>query len=74
MVSGGAFLLIAAAYRAARAATVAPFQHSQMVHGALAGWLLFGERPGARVPLGSAIVAASGLYVLRRGTRPEAHR
>lgn len=73
LVAGSAFLLLAAAYRTAPAAAVAPFQYSQMVYGILVGWLLFGDWPTARMLLGSAIIVASGLYVLQhevRGLRP----
>jgi drug/metabolite transporter (DMT)-like permease len=67
-VSGAAFLLLAAAFRLAPAALVAPFQYSQMVYALLAGWLLFHDRPSPRMLIGAAIVIGSGLYVLHRET------
>lgn len=62
---GSAFLLLAAAFRAAPAATVAPFQYSQMLHGLAIGWLCFAERPEPGMLLGAAIVVGSGLYLMR---------
>ncbi|MEK0083492.1 DMT family transporter [Benzoatithermus flavus] len=67
-VGGAAFLLLAAAFRLAPAALVAPFQYSQMLYGILVGWLVFLDRPSVRMLVGAAIVIGSGLYVLRRET------
>jgi drug/metabolite transporter (DMT)-like permease len=69
LVAGSAFLLLAAAFRAAPAALVAPFQYSQMIYALLVGWTLFADRPSPRMLLGGAIVVASGLYVLHRETQ-----
>jgi drug/metabolite transporter (DMT)-like permease len=68
-IAGAAFLLLAAAFRAAPAALVAPFQYSQMIYGIAVGWLLFADRPSPRMLIGAAIVIASGLYVLSRETQ-----
>ncbi|MGE3291160.1 MAG: DMT family transporter [Geminicoccaceae bacterium] len=67
-IAGSAFLLLAAAYRAAPAAVIAPFQYSQMLYAILVGWLLFADWPSSRMLLGSSIIVASGLYVLRQET------
>jgi drug/metabolite transporter (DMT)-like permease len=68
-VAGGGFLLLANAFRLAAAAVIAPFQYSQMLYGILVGWLMFADWPSPRMLLGSAIIAASGLYVLHRETQ-----
>jgi drug/metabolite transporter (DMT)-like permease len=68
-LAGSAFLLLAAAFRAIPAATVAPFQYSQMVYALAVGWLLFANAPTQRMLLGSAVVIGSGLYVLHREAR-----
>jgi drug/metabolite transporter (DMT)-like permease len=68
-VAGSAFLLLAAAFRAAPAAVIAPFQYSQMLYALAVGWLLFADWPSNRMLLGSVIIAGSGLYVLRHETR-----
>ena len=68
-IAGSAFLLLAAAFRSAPAAVIAPFQYSQMLYGVAVGWLLFADWPSPRMLLGAAIIVASGLYVLHRETR-----
>jgi drug/metabolite transporter (DMT)-like permease len=67
-IAGSGFLLLATAFRLAPAATIAPFQYSQMLYGVAAGFLLFDERPEPHVLVGAAIIIASGLYVLSRST------
>ena len=65
---GGAFLMILA-YRTAPAVIVAPMQYSQIIWAAFYGWLLFGEAIDIWTAAGSAVIIASGLYiVLREGT------
>lgn len=70
-----ALLAIMNAYREAPAAVVAPFQYTQMVWGVALGYLVFGDVPGPRTLIGSAIVIAAGLFILWRETvkrRPNA--
>ena len=65
---GGAALSIAA-YRAAPAVVVAPMQYSQIIWAAFYGWLLFDEAIDLYTGIGSAVIIASGIYiVLREGT------
>ncbi len=60
---------IIAAYRAAPAVIVAPMQYSQIIWAALYGWLFFDEKVDVYTALGSAVIIASGIYiVLREGT------
>jgi len=62
-------MLVIAAYRAAPAIIVAPMQYSQIAWAAVYGWLFFGERVDLWTGVGTAIIVASGLYiVLREGT------
>lgn len=62
------FLMILA-YRAAAAVIVAPMQYSQMLWAVVYGWLLFEEGIDRWTAVGSAVIIASGLYiVLREGT------
>ena len=68
-LAGTAFLLLAAAFRTAPAATIAPFQYSQMVYALAVGWLLFATAPTPRTLIGAAVVIGSGLYVLHREAR-----
>jgi drug/metabolite transporter (DMT)-like permease len=78
LVLGGTFgtlahLAAAAAFRHAPTATVSPLLYSQIVWAALIGFLVFGEVPRPMVLIGGAIVAASGIGIVRlsarRGTR-----
>ena len=60
---------IIAAYRSAPAVIVAPMQYSQIIWAALYGWLFFNESVDLYTAVGSAVIIASGIYiVLREGT------
>lgn len=60
---------IIAAYRTAPAVIVAPMQYSQILWAALYGWLFFDESVDFYTAVGSAVIIASGIYiVLREGT------
>ena len=62
-------LLVIKAYRTAPAVIVAPMQYSQILWAALYGSLLFNETVDLYTAIGSAIIIASGIYiVLREGT------
>ena len=60
---------IIAAYRSAPAIIVAPMQYSQIIWAVLYGWLFFDETVDLMTAIGSAVIIASGIYiVLREGT------
>ncbi len=61
--------LLAQAYRHAPAAAVAPFQYSQMIWGALFGYLVWNDVPNAYLLCGSAIIIASGVTLIRHERR-----
>ncbi len=64
----GAMLSIAA-YRAAPTIIVAPMQYSQIIWAAVYGWLFFNESIDHYTTIGTAVIIASGIYiVLREGT------
>jgi drug/metabolite transporter (DMT)-like permease len=54
------------AFRYAEAATIAPLRYSSIVWGVLFGFAFFGQLPGPWVIAGSALVIASGLYIMHR--------
>lgn len=58
------FLIIA--HRQAPAPVVAPFVYTELLWVAILGWLVFGDLPSEWTLGGSAIVIASGLYLLNR--------
>jgi S-adenosylmethionine uptake transporter len=62
-------LLSIAAYRAAPAVIVAPMQYSQIIWAIFYGWLFFNESMDLNTAIGTAVIIASGIYiVLREGT------
>jgi drug/metabolite transporter (DMT)-like permease len=63
----GRFLI--SAYNAGEAVIVAPMQYSQILWASVYGLFFFGERPGWNVILGSAIIIASGLYIVLRESK-----
>jgi drug/metabolite transporter (DMT)-like permease len=65
MGSLGHYLLIAA-HRLAPVAVLSPFIYSEIVLVIALGFLVFGQLPSRWTLLGSAIVVASGLYILHR--------
>lgn len=64
--SGQAGLVFAT--REAPAATVAPFQYSQMVWAVIFGLTLFGDQPTINLVIGLLIVTVSGLFTIWRET------
>jgi len=62
-------MLITQGYRFAPAAVIAPFDYSVLLWGVVIGWLVWQDIPTPNVWAGSAILIASGLYILHRETR-----
>jgi drug/metabolite transporter (DMT)-like permease len=62
-------MLITQGYRFAPAAVIAPFDYSVLIWGVIFGWVIWRDVPTPSVWLGSAILIASGLYILHRETR-----
>lgn len=54
------------AYERSEAALVAPFAYTEIVWATTLGWLAFGDFPDLFTFVGTAIIIASGLYVLQR--------
>lgn len=54
------------AYQMAPASVVAPFSYSELVWASAIGFAVFGDVPTATTLAGGAVLAASGLYLLRR--------
>lgn len=64
----GMFLTIEA-YRVGEVSALAPFPYVRLVFAAAAGWLLFGETPGAATAVGGAIIIACALAASRSERR-----
>ena len=67
--TAGRFLI--AAYNAGEAVIVAPMQYSQIIWATAYGLLFFDESPDMPTILGSAIIIASGLYIVLRESRSD---
>ena len=67
LFGGGAHCCMIAAHNYARASTVAPFMYSQIIWAVGLGWLMFGALPDMAAVIGSLVVIASGIYLLKRG-------
>jgi drug/metabolite transporter (DMT)-like permease len=53
-------------YRRASPATLAPFEYTALIGGAIAGYLIWNEIPDRWVVTGAVIIIASGLFVVYR--------
>jgi len=62
---GSVHFCVVLAYRRARAATLAPLEYTALLWATLYGYLIWGEVPSAATVLGTIIVVASGITVLR---------
>ena len=60
--------MITQGYRHAPAAVIAPFDYSVLVWGVILGWIIWRDVPAPNVWIGSAILIASGLYIVYRET------
>jgi len=66
---GSAHYFLIEALRFAEAALVAPFRYASIIWAVLFGFVIWGDLPDARTLSGSAVVIASGLYIVHRETR-----
>ena len=69
ILGGLGWALMAEAYRNAPAASVAPFQYSQIIAGALFGYMIWNDRPDMHLFAGAAVIVMSGLYLVRHERR-----
>ena len=69
LIGGLSHIFLTESYRYASASTVAPFDYVAMLWAFLFGYAVFGEIPTVYVFVGSAIVVASGLFVIWRERR-----
>jgi drug/metabolite transporter (DMT)-like permease len=69
LVHGLAHYLILRAFALADAATLAPYNYTQLIGASLIGFVLFGELPDGWTIIGALIIVAAGLYVAYRERR-----
>jgi drug/metabolite transporter (DMT)-like permease len=65
-LGGTGHIFLTESYRYASASLVAPFDYTSMIWALLLGYAMFGETPTVMIVLGSAIIAAAGLFVIWR--------
>ncbi len=58
---------ITRAFMLAPASTIAPFEYTALVWGALFDWLIWSTHPGAPTLLGAVLIVSSGVYVMAAG-------
>ena len=68
-IGGISHIFLTESYRYAAASVVAPFDYMAMLWAFIFGYAIFGEVPTTYVCAGSAIVTASGLFVIWRERR-----
>jgi len=66
VLGGTGHIFLTESYRHASASVVAPFDYTTMIWALLLGYVLFGETPTPMIVIGSAIIAAAGLFVIWR--------
>jgi drug/metabolite transporter (DMT)-like permease len=69
VLNGSAHYMMIEAHRWAEASVVAPFRYTALVWAFILGYILWGDLPDAWLLSGSALVVASGIYILHRETR-----
>jgi len=73
-VAGFAAMAQIEAFRSAPSSLVAPFQYTQMIWGAILGYLMFDDVPTWSLVAGATLVVASGVYIIRREAAVQAER
>lgn len=68
-LAGISSICLMTAYHRSPVALVAPFQYTQIIWGALAGYFLWAHVPDIRLIIGATIVGSSGLFVIYRELR-----
>ncbi len=66
VLGGTGHIFLTESYRYASASLVAPFDYTSMIWALVLGYAMFGETPSSEIVLGSAIIAAAGLFVIWR--------
>lgn len=66
LIGGCAQWLLTEAYASSQVSAVAPYSYSGLLWSMLLGWVVFGDRPGLAMLIGSLLIVAAGLYILHR--------
>jgi drug/metabolite transporter (DMT)-like permease len=68
-MGAGAHFCMIQAFAKAQASLLAPLNYSKLIWVLILGYLVFGDFPGLDTLIGSAVIAAAGVYVLYRESR-----
>jgi drug/metabolite transporter (DMT)-like permease len=71
---GVAQILLTESYRHADVSTIAPFEYTSIVLGAIIAYVVFGDIPTGSMLLGTAIVVAAGIFIIYREHRIQLER
>lgn len=66
VVSCIAHLMIVRALKLAPAALLAPLHYTILLWAVIFGWVFFGDIPGSRIFIGSAIIVLAGIFIVHR--------
>jgi drug/metabolite transporter (DMT)-like permease len=66
LLAVGNFLMVLAFRNGGDMTVITPFRYSVILWALLNGWLIWGDVPDAFALVGSAVIVASGLYIVRR--------
>jgi drug/metabolite transporter (DMT)-like permease len=66
ILGGTGHIFLTESYRYASASLAAPFDYTSMIWALVLGYAMFGETPTSAIVLGSAIITATGLFVIWR--------
>ena len=66
IVSCVAHLMIVRALKLAPAALLAPLHYTLLLWAVIFGWAFFGDVPGTRILIGSAVIVLAGLFIFHR--------
>jgi drug/metabolite transporter (DMT)-like permease len=72
LLYGGSHYAIIRSYEGAQASTLAPFIYAQIIGAMIFGYVVFDHMPDALTFIGTAVIIASGLYVVHRERRSTA--
>ena len=66
ILGGVAQVMLTEAYASAQVSALGPYSYTSILWSVLLGWIIWGDAPGWATLLGSALIVASGLYILHR--------
>lgn len=74
LIGGVAQVMLTEAYASAQVSALGPYSYTSILWAVAIGWLVFADAPGWTTFAGSALIVASGLYILHRELKRAAQR